>query len=82
MFHCDQEVSATKIYRGFIDIGYDIGCFYKIENSKFLRNVPIQEQDKDFIKELTHFVLRTYDETFHIIAKAFELETSLTSKFN
>jgi len=71
VFSCGIECVPVHLFPQIEDDGF-ISCFYRVENSRFLKNLPVREGiSRD---SLVHFCLMTYDMAFHIIAEGYELE--------
>ena len=71
IFSYDIECEPVELFSCGKDDG-DVSCFQMIENSEFLKQLPIRD---DISKEkLCHFCLRTYDLVFNLIATNYKLE--------
>ena len=71
LFHSEYD-TYEAIKKGFPKPGINESVFEIIENSNYLKDLPIRE---DYNKEkLNHYYLQTYDDVFNIIACSYKIE--------
>jgi hypothetical protein len=70
LFHAEYD-TYEAIYRGFPKSGANESIFEIIENSNYIKNLPIRNEYKN---KVNHYCLTTYDDVFDIIAKSYAIE--------
>jgi hypothetical protein len=72
LFHAEYD-TYEAIKRGFPKSEISKSIFEIIENSNYVKNLPVRNEYKN---KVTHYCLTTYDDVFNIIAKSYMIEIS------
>jgi hypothetical protein len=70
LFHAEYD-TYEAIAKGFPKAGDSAGAFERIENSRYIKELPIRSE---YANKVKHYCLSTYDDVFDILAEDFTIE--------